>query len=288
MTRRLIPSLVVVGTALAVLAGGVASAKNPARKPPAPKKDPPPKKEDPPPEPPPPPPEPPPEPLPKPGDKRRIIAILDVKVGEGVPPEIAAQFQKDLDAQVDTKHYWLASRARVKDTMGNSTKWTDGCLAGPCLHEVKAQTGADVVLLAALTGSGTSFGSVITLVRTDNGRVLSQKFERCDVCTLSEALSTATLTAVKLLNGIPEQLPDELELTRDAVESTKLPLEKKIGELEEAQHHHATGLTLLIGGLAAGAAGIAIYETQNQANAGLALAGAGGGLALGGVIVLTF
>ena len=273
--------------ALAVLASGVASAKNPGHKP-APKKDPPaPKKEEPPP-PPPEPPEPPPEPMPQPGDKRRVVAVLDVRVGDGVPPEIAAQFQKDLDAQMDPKHYWLASHNRVKELMANSTKWTDGCLSGPCLHEVKAQTNADIVLLASLTGSGTSFGSVITLVRTDNGRVLQQKVQRCDVCPLNEALSTATMTAVKLLNEIPEQLPDDLELTRDAVESTKRPLEKRIADLEEAQHHHGTGLTLLISGLAAVGAGIAIYETQNKSASGLGVAGAGAGLALGGVIVLTF
>jgi hypothetical protein len=285
VTRRPISLLV----ALAVVASGSAWAKNPGRRP-APKKDPPAAKKPPeePPAPPPPPPEPPPEPMPKPGDPRRIIAVLDVRVGDGVPPEIAAQFQKDLDAQVDPKHYWLASRSRVKELMANSTKWTDGCLVGACLHEVKAQTNADIVLLASLTGSGTSFGSVVTLVRTDNGRVLQQEIKRCDVCTLNEALSEATSAAVKLLNKIPEQLPDELALTRDAVESTKLPLEKKIGELEEAQHHHGLGLTILITGLAAVGAGIAIYETQNHSSSGLAIAGAGGGLALSGVVVLTF
>ncbi len=288
MTRRIHPSFIALAVAVAFGASSVAFAKNPGRRPPAPKKDPAPKKEEPPPEPPPPPPEPPPPPMPKPGDPRRIIALLDVRVGEGVPPEIAAQFQKDLDAQVDAKHYFLASRNRVKELLANSTKWTDGCLVGACLHEVKAQTGADFVLLASLTGSGTSFGSVVTLVRTDNGRVLQQDIKRCDVCTLNEALSAATLAAVKLLTAIPDQLPDDLALTRDAVESTRVPLEKKIHELDEAQHHHGTGLTLLIGGLAAVGAGIAIYETQNKSASGLALAGAGGGLALGGVIVLTF
>jgi hypothetical protein len=277
--------------ALAVLASSVASAGPTRGKTPAPKKDPPAPKEPPPaptPPPPPPPPEPPEEPPPKPGDKRRIIAILDVKVGEGVPPEIAAQFQKELNAQVDTKHYWLASHKRVHEALANSTKFTEGCVIGACLHEVRAQTGADVVLLAALTGSGTSFGSVITLVRTDNGRALAQESARCDVCTLNEAVSAATLAAVKLLSTIPETMPDELEVTRDAVEATRLPLEKKIAEVEEASHHRGTGLVLLIGGLVAAGAGIALYETQNHAPYGLGIAGAGGGLSLGGVVALTF
>ena len=63
-------------------------------------------------------------------------------------------------------------------------KWTEGCVVGACLSEVRAQTGAELVLLAALTGSGTSFGYVVTLVRTDTGRVLAQESDRCDVCTV--------------------------------------------------------------------------------------------------------
>ena len=47
---------------------------------------------------------------------RRIIGILDVRI-DGAPPEVGAQFQKDLDAQVDTKHYFLAPRARMHELM---------------------------------------------------------------------------------------------------------------------------------------------------------------------------
>ena len=54
--------------------------------------------------------------------------------------------------------------------MANSTKWTEGCVVGACLREVETQTGADLVLLAALTGAGTSFGYVVTLVRDRHRR----------------------------------------------------------------------------------------------------------------------
>jgi hypothetical protein len=287
VTRTLAVHLVL---GLAIAFAGTASAKNPGKKPPAPKKDPKPPVEAPPPEPPPPPPpaEPAGEPQPKPGDKRRSIAVLEVKLGEGVPSEVSSQFAKELDALIDRKMYWVAYPHHVHDLMGNSTKWTEGCVVGSCLHEVRAQTGADVVLLAALTGSGTSFGSVITLVRTDNGRVLSQEIKRCDVCTISEAVKTATQTAIAQLSSIPETLPDETAVTRDAVESTRTQLEAKIDRLERDSHHMGTGLVLLISGLAAVGAGIALYELENHASYGLAAAGLGGGLALGGVVVLTF
>jgi len=288
VTRSLAIHLV-LGVAIAVAASGVASAKNPGKKPPAPKKDPKPV-ETPPPEPlpPPPPPEPAAEPQPKPGDKRRSIAVLEVKLGEGVPADVAQQFQHDLDKMVDPQHYFLAPRYAVHELMTNSTHWVDGCVLGPCIREVRTQTQADVALIASLTGSGTSFGSVITLVRTDSGRVLSQEIRRCDVCTISEAVKTATQTAIAQLSGIPEVLPDDTAVTRDAVDATRAPLEKKIEQLERDSHHGGTGLAMLIGGLAAIGAGIALYELENHASYGVTAAGLGAGLALGGVVVLTF
>ena len=228
---------------------------------------------------------PPPEPpKPLPGDKRRIIGILDVRI-DGAPPEIGAQFQKDLEAQVDIKHYFLAPKMRMHDLMAQSTKWTEGCVVGSCLKDVKIQTNADVVLLAALNGSGTSFGWVVTLVRTDSGNVLAQKSERCDVCTVSEALSAATLATVDLLSTIPETLPDESARHIIDPAPTK-PLEEKIVRIEHRDRVGGVALTVI--GLVAAAAGAGVYFAHDHANYGLATATAGGGMALAGVVVLTF
>ncbi|MDB4955341.1 MAG: hypothetical protein JWO36_2910, partial [Myxococcales bacterium] len=216
-------------------------------------------------------------------DPRRVVAVLDVHV-DGVAPEVAAQFQSSLEAQVDAKHYRLAPRARVRDSMANSTRWTDGCVVGICLAEVKAKTGADLVLLAALTGSGTSFGFVVTLVRTDTGRVLAQEAQRCEVCTVNEVLAGSTLATIKLLDAVPDSLPDDS--TNHEVERAKQPLQH---QMTRARHHHRVlGATLTFTGIAVAAAGIALYATQNHATYGVATAAAGGGLALGGVVSLAF
>lgn len=220
-----------------------------------------------------------------PRDNRRIVAILDVHV-DGVAPEVASQFQSSLEAQVDTKHYWLAPRNRVHELMANSTKWTDGCFVGTCLAEVKTQTGADLVLLAALTGSGTSFGFVVTLVRTDTGHVLAQESQRCDVCTVNEVIAESTLAVIKLLTSVPERLPDQAADHGVEIDLAVKPLSEKV----VAQHHHHTviGATLTIAGLVAAAAGTALYVTQGHPSYGLATAAAGGGLAFGGIVALTF
>lgn len=262
--------------ALLLLTAGVAFA--------GPRKKEPPKKEPPPPaapkEPEPPPPEP---PKPPPSANQRIVGVLDVRV-EGVPPEIAAQFQQQLEAQVDTKHFWLAPRSRMHEMMTNSTKWTEGCVIGHCLSEVKRQTNADLVLLAALTGSGTSFGYVVTLVRTDTGLVLAQESERCDVCTVSEALAKATLSTVKILNAVPDQLPDEHAAQEAKLTAAQATADKQVAE---AKHHpHAVATGILVTGLAIAAGGAGLYFAQKDA--GIATAAVGGGLVLGGVLALTF
>ena len=227
--------------------------------------------------------------MPAPGDKRRIVAILDVRVGEGVPNEVSQQFQRDLDQMADPQHYFIAPRSRVRELMLSSTKWTEGCVIGPCIMEMKAQAKADVALIAALSGAGTSFGSVITLVRTDNGHVLSQESARCDVCTLNEALATAERASIKLLDALPPQLPDEEAGHRAAMVAATTPLETKITTLEQGRHHHGAGTAMVVAGLAAVAAGIAAYELQNsRPSYAIGISGAGGGLALGGVVVLSF
>ncbi len=233
-------------------------------------------------EPPPPPPSPPPPPR---NENQRIVGVLDVRV-EGVPAEAAAQFQQQLEAQVDTKHFWLAPRSRMHEMMSNSTKWTEGCVIGSCLGEVRKQTNADLVLLAALTGSGTSFGYVVTLVRTDTGRVLAQESERCDVCTVSEALANATLATVKILNAVPDKLPDE-----GAAQAAQLTAvtEKADKDVAEAKHHpHAVATGLLITGLVVAAGGAAAYFAQNQPSYALAVTAGGAGLAVGGALALSF
>jgi hypothetical protein len=228
-------------------------------------------------------PEPPPPPQPSPTASQRIVGVLDVRV-EGVPPEIAAQFQQQLEAQVDTKHFWLAPRSRMKELMTNSTKWTEGCIVGACLGEVKRQANADLVLLVALNGAGTSFGYVVTLVRTDTGTVLAQESERCDVCTVSEALANATLSTVKILDAVPDELPDDKAAEIQKTQQLMASFDRRKQQLEH--HLRAVGTGILITGLAIAAGGAGLYFVDK--NAGIATAAVGGGLALGGVFALTF
>jgi hypothetical protein len=222
---------------------------------------------------------------PAPADNRRVVGILEVRV-EGLPDDIKQSFQRSLEDQFDTKQYWLMSRTLMKQWMMRSAKWTDGCVVGPCLAEVRAQTGAELVLLAALTGAGTSFGYVITLVRTDTGHVLQQVADRCDVCTVSEAMNNAMLATVGLLNSVPDKLPDEAAEQGAAIDVAVGKVKRELAAHD--QHTRRIGLALTAAGLAVAIVSTVVYESQNKPASALATAVGGGALAAGGIVVLTF
>ncbi len=224
----------------------------------------------------------------QPTGKQRIVGILEVR---GPTPHDEAAFEKNLEQQLDTNQYWLAPRAKMRERLRNSTKWTEGCLVHHCLAEVKVQTNAELVILAALTGSGTSFGFVVTLVRTDTGRVVSQESERCDVCTLNETMNAATSATIKLLNAVPDRLPDETAQQGAAVDLAvglaTAPMHRQL--VREERTTTRVGIRLTVVGLIAAVTGGAIYFLQDERPAsGLVLGAAGGGLAASGIIVLAF
>lgn len=217
--------------------------------------------------------------------QRRMVGILDVRV-DGVPADVKAEFERGLESQLDTNTYWVSSRQQVRERMRFSTKWAEGCLVGDCLAEVRTQTGAELVLLAALNGSGTSFGYVITLVRTDNGRVLAQESNRCDVCTVKEAMTEATLATIRLLNAVPDTLPDEAANQGAAIDIAVGKLVRRMRRDERSWNRR--GLALTLTGIAVAAAGTALYLLDGEQDYALGIAAAGGGLAVAGVVVLTF
>lgn len=220
-----------------------------------------------------------------PAEARRMVGILDVRV-VGVPDEAKLEFERGLEDQLDTNMYWLSSRAQMRDRLKFSTKWTEGCLVGACLGEVRTQTTADLVLLVALSGAGTSFGYVVTLVRTDNGRPLAQESGRCDVCTGKESMLEATLATLKLLNNVPDKLPDEAGDHGAAIDLAVGKMHRTLGA--QTAKHRRQAITLLVVGLVVAGAGVGAYFVQDEHAPAFAIMGVGGGLALGGVTLLAF
>lgn len=219
-------------------------------------------------------------------DPRRMIAILEVRV-QGLSDEVRASFQRQLEEQIDTKRFRLTEPPYLKKALSQSTKWTEGCLVGRCLTEIRTQSGTDFVLLAALTGSGTSFGYVITLVRTDTGHVVDQEADRCDVCTVSEAIREAMLAEVRLLSNVPDRLPDEAAERAAAIQRAADDTRHELAMRD--RHTSRLGVALVTVGLAGAVVGGALYLLDDS-RPSYALATAAGGAALGagGIVVLAF
>lgn len=215
--------------------------------------------------------------------RKRIVGILDVR---GPTPQSAAAFATDLEKQITAKEYWVASRTKMRERLHNSTEWADGCVAGPCLSEVRVQTQAELVLLATLTGSGTTFGYVVTLVRTDTGAVFSQASGRCDVCTQQEAQTAATLKVIELLNNIPDELPDAAAEAGAATDVAVGRLERDLEKARTTPRRIGVGLTVV--GLVAAGVGTVMYVANGRSSSMLATATAGAGMLASGVVVLTF
>ncbi len=225
-------------------------------------------------------------PRPGPDDRRRMVTLLDVRM-EGLPEDVKDSFRRQLEEQIDTKRYRLAERDYMQQMLQRSTKWTDGCLVGHCLSVIRTHSGAELALLVALSGSGTSFGYVVTLIRTDTGRVVDQESDRCDVCRVNAVIRSATLAAVDLLNKAPDQLPDEAAEQAARVDRALGALQ---GELAERDHHaNRIGIALLAVGLVGAITGGALYLLDDS-RPSYALGTATGGLAMAtsGVVVLTF
>jgi hypothetical protein len=224
-------------------------------------------------------------PAPVASDSRRGVGILEVRV-EGLSDDVKDSFQRTLEDQIDNKRYRLQNRAQMKTWMMRSTRWTDGCVIGGCLAELRKQSGAELVLLIALTGSGTSFGYVVTLVRTDTGRVVEQESDRCDVCTVSEVTKNATLAAINVLNNVPDKLPDDAAEQSAAVDRLVGSARAEVTAHERHTNRVAAAVTMV--GLVAAVTGLALYVSQDQPSYAAMTAIGGATLAAGGAVVLAF
>lgn len=214
----------------------------------------------------------------------RTVGVLDVRV-EGVAPEAKAKFSEGLEQQLAASPHAVMSAAKMHEAMAASAKFTDGCITGPCLQEIRAQTKADLVLLVAFTGLGTTYGYVVTLMRTDTGEVVSQHADRCDVCTVNEAMGKAQKATVELVDKMPAQLPDDQAAAQAQIAAAIAPFRR---EAERAHRHQKkVGTGLVVAGALVTVAGI-VALIVNSGKAETAITAAGAGVLAGGVTVLAF
>jgi hypothetical protein len=204
---------------------------------------------------------------------KKIVGILEVRV-DGVSPTVAERFEASIEEGLSSAEIWIATRKRLREMLAG-TSWSEGCVFGPCLAEVKRQTGADMVVVAYFQGRGSSYRFVVSLVDTATGGVREQTAERCEVCTLSEALDAAALATIGLVHGA-------------APAGTRPPPPPRVEPPPPRRHGRraARRTALVLAGAALVAGGVGGYFLRkDDDDIGYASIGAAGSLAAAGAVV---
>jgi hypothetical protein len=207
--------------------------------------------------------------------KRKIVGILDVRV-EGVSPTAAERFESGIEEGLGSTEYWVATRKRMREILAGSG-WSEGCDFGPCLAEVKKQTGADLIVDAYFQGAGSSYRFVVTLVDTATGTVTAQVADHCDVCTLTEALDSAALATIGLEHGAEGQVPVAAAHEPSAVIDHT--------DAHAGRSMRRTALLLIGAGAILGGTAAYFLHTGDD-KLGYAAGGAAGGLGVAGIAVV--
>jgi hypothetical protein len=204
---------------------------------------------------------------------KKIVGILEVRV-DGVSPTVAERFETSIEEGLSSAEMWIATRKRLREMLAG-TSWSEGCVFGPCLAEVKRQTGADMVVVAYFQGRGSSYRFVVSLVDTESGRVREQTAERCEVCTLSEALDAAALATIGLVHGAAPAG------TRPPPRPRRVP---PVAHRDDRRVVRRAALLLAGAGLLAGGVGV-YFLRKDDDDIGYAALGAAGSLTAAGAVV---
>ena len=131
-----------------------------------------------------------------------VVGVLSLEA-EGVSPtateKLEAGIEEGLAGTGDVDRPRVATRKRLTELLARST-FAPGCLFGPCLKEIYRNTQVRMVLVARIVGSGPSYDFMVSLMDTRTGLLMSQVATRCSVCTLDEAITSAALATIELIN----------------------------------------------------------------------------------------
>lgn len=126
------------------------------------------------------------------------VGILRIDT-EGVSDAAAVQFESEVEEALQGVGATTVGSKKLHQRLEGG-EYMVGCTFGPCLRAVAAVR-VPLVLVARIRGDGSSYHFVITLVDTKSGIHTSQVSQTCAVCTVEEAISTATLATVALITG---------------------------------------------------------------------------------------
>lgn len=214
-----------------------------------------------------------------------LVGILSIDA-TGVSGAAAEQFETEVEQALTGLGRHSVSRKALRERLQGS-EYLEGCYFGPCLTALRVASGVPLVLVARIQGEGSSYSFVITLVDTKTGLLTAQVAQTCPVCTVDEAIMTATLATITLLSGGDEAVVSPGD-TGDSGASLVSGSTTPTKPAKSNKALRTTGWIFLGVGMAAAAAGAYLFEMEDERDLGIAGAAAGTGLLTGGVTMLLF
>jgi len=213
-----------------------------------------------------------------------IIGVLHLET-EGVSETASEKFESSIEEGLAGSGFRVSPRKRLKEMLANSS-YIDGCHFGPCLGEVYRNTKVKLVLIGRIVSLGPSYSFVVSLLDTRTGQPVSQVADRCDVCTLEEAMATATIAVVDLVSragaiepGSESKVPDPKQCTVEVASA-----EKRVSR--GRRNLRRASVFFISAAVIAGGTAAYFLATDQDERVGYGAAASGGALAVTGITML--
>jgi hypothetical protein len=194
-------------------------------------------------------------------EQAEVVGILSIET-TGVSNVVAGQFEAEMEEALEGVGMEGMDREKLRERLADSD-YLEGCTYGPCLAALREATKVPLVLVARIAGVGSNYTFVITLVDTKSGMYTSQIAQTCPVCTIEEAISTATLATISLLTGTGEA--EVSEFSSDASSTIDLRSYRKSRPLKRSVRR--TGLIFLGAGVVGGVLGGVLWKQERKRGA---------------------
>ena len=209
---------------------------------------------------------------------KNAVGILSIET-TGVSKTVASQFELEVEESLKGSDLRIIDRETMRSRL-EDTDYVEGCTFGPCLSVLRAATGVPLVLVARIDRVGTNYTFVITLVDSQTGMFTSQVAQPCEVCTIEEAIGTATLATLALINGTGGA--EVSEFSSSAASTTDL--DRKSKPLKRSIMR--TGLIFLGAGVVAGGLGAYYWKQDRDTPALVGVAGSAAFITSGATMML--
>jgi len=199
------------------------------------------------------------------------VGLLEVAT-QGVSDTTGDKFEESMERALAAVNVPVVRSKLVRDKLAQSD-YVHGCSFGPCLRAVGRATGLERLLVARIEGAGKSYSVVVSLVETKEGRLVSQVAQSCPVCTVDEAITTATRAVVELITRREGEARAEQEVVSVPDDQARIARKKR----------HVRNLGILFTSVGAAALVGGILLAADDSDGAGAMVGGGAGMAATGL-----